>query len=117
MEASMAISIRSTLVAAGVAALVGGCAAAPYGYGYNDPYAYNGYPAYGSEYGPGYVEPGPSVGIGFGFYDSDHHWHDGHRDFDHDQGHHSDRDHDGHFDHGDRGDHGDHGHDDHGSGG
>jgi hypothetical protein len=106
MEATMANSTRSILLAAAVAMLAAGCADVPYDsgyYGYNDPYAYNDYPGY---YGPGYVEPGPSVGFGFGFWDSDHHWHEGHRDFDrdHDRGH-FDRDHD-------RG-----GHDDHGSGG
>jgi hypothetical protein len=76
------MTIRSTLAVAAVsgAALLGGCAVAPYdnGYGYNQGYGYNGYGngysngynGYG--YAPGYYDPGyvaPSVEFGVQYSD------------------------------------------------
>jgi hypothetical protein len=112
--------IRSLLAIAAGAALVGGCAVAPYdngygyGYGYGNGYDYPGYPGYAPVspydddpfYEPGYYGYGPSVGLGFSFggvYGGGHH-----------------HDHDGHDWHGHREGrdwHGDGGHQWHGDGG
>jgi len=94
--------IRSLLAIVAGAALVGGCAVAPYdngyGYGYGNGYDYPGYaPGYAPVspyddnpfYGPGYY--GPSVGLGFavgGTFDGDgHRHHDGHDWHGHREGH------------------------------
>ena len=82
-----------TLLAAGAAVLaLAGCASGPY----YDTYGYGpGYSPYYYDYGygaPAYY--GPSVGLGYYYYDSDGHrrWHEGRDQRDHgDRGHWGDR--------------------------
>jgi hypothetical protein len=74
----MRISIKPLLAVAAAGVLAAGCATGPYysdyGYGYGyDTYGYA--PAYGpAYYGPAYA--GPSIGLGYSYYDYDdrRHW-------------------------------------------